>query len=73
VPEGATTLRYTARKPNSSSTAGTPISIQRKKGISTPSCERMKPSPIRLGGVPTGVARPPIEAANDVINMSPVA
>lgn len=52
---------------------GTPISIQRKKGISTPSWERMKPSPMTFGGVPTGVARPPIQAANDVISMSAVA
>ena len=33
----------------------------------------MKPRPIRLGGVPIGVASPPIDAANDVISMSAVA
>ncbi len=54
----------------SSRTIGTPISIQRKNPMSTPSWERMKPSPIRFGGVPTGVASPPMDAANDVISMS---
>ncbi len=29
--------------------------------------------PIRLGGVPTGVASPPTDAANEVISMSAVA
>ena len=29
--------------------------------------------PIRLGGVPTGVARPPTEAPNDVISIIPMA
>ena len=33
----------------------------------------MNPSPITFGGVPTGVASPPIEAANDVISISAVA
>jgi len=32
----------------------------------------MKPIPIRLGGVPTGVARPPIEAAKAVESKSRV-
>ena len=58
---------------NSTSTTGTPISIHWKNGTSTPSCTRMKPRPMTLGGVPTGVASPPIEAANDVISISAVA
>ena len=33
----------------------------------------MRPMPIRLGGVPTGVARPPTEAPNDVISIIPMA
>ncbi len=33
----------------------------------------MKPMPMRLGGVPTGVASPPMDAANEVISISPVA
>src|SRR5688500_948048 len=52
---------------------GTPTSIQLKNGISTPSRDRMKPSPITFGGVPTGVARPPTDAANEVISMRAVA
>jgi hypothetical protein len=32
----------------------------------------MKPMPMTLGGVPTGVARPPIDAANEVISISAV-
>ena len=35
--------------PNSTSTAGTPISIQWRKLISTPSRERMKPDPDHIG------------------------
>src|SRR6186997_368538 len=57
---------------NSSRTAGTPISIHLRKLMSTPSWERMNPIPLTLGGVPTGVARPPIEAANEVISISAV-
>ena len=30
----------------------------------------MNPIPITLGGVPTGVARPPIEAAKEIMSMS---
>ena len=33
----------------------------------------MNPRPITFGGVPIGVASPPIEAANDVISINPVA
>ena len=29
----------------------------------------MKPMPIRFGGVPTGVAMPPTDAANDVTSI----
>jgi hypothetical protein len=73
TPAGATALRYTYRKVNRTRTMGTPTSIQLKKGISTRSWERMKPRPMTLGGVPTGVASPPTEAANEVISMSAVA
>ena len=33
---------------------------------------RMKPRPMTFGGVPMGVARPPTDAANDVISISAV-
>jgi hypothetical protein len=52
---------------------GTPIVIQRKKEISTPTRVRMKPRPITFGGVPTGVASPPTDAAKLVISIRPVA
>ena len=34
-----------------------------------PPSRAMQPMPIRLGGVPTGVAMPPTDAANDVISI----
>ena len=52
---------------------GIPISNHWKKVTSTPSGERMNPIPIRLGGVPTRVVSPPIEAANEVISISALA
>src|SRR5688572_24187129 len=52
---------------------GAPIIAHLKKGNSTPTMRRMKPSPMTLGGVPMGVASPPMEAENDVISMSAVA
>ena len=54
-------------------TTGTPISNHWKNVISTPSWDRMKPMPIRFGGVPTGVASPPTEAANEVMSIKAVA
>ena len=33
----------------------------------------MAPIPMRLGGVPMGVAKPPTEAAKAVMSMSPAA
>ena len=52
---------------------GAPIMTHLKNGNSTPTMLRMNPKPITLGGVPIGVAKPPIEAANDVISIRPVA
>jgi hypothetical protein len=54
----------------SSATTGTPSAIQVKNGTSKPTSRRMKPMPIRFGGVPTGVPSPPIDAPNDVESSS---
>ncbi len=54
----------------STSMIGTPIAIHEKNGTSTPVSRRRKPIPIRLGGVPTGVAMPPIDAPNDADRRS---
>jgi hypothetical protein len=54
-------------------TMGVPIIAHLKKGNSTPMSWRMKPRPMTFGGVPMGVASPPMEAANEVINIRPVA
>ena len=40
---------------------GTAISIHSTNEIRTPSCSPMNPMAMMLGGVPTGVAMPPIE------------
>ena len=69
-PAGATAGRYRQRKANSTSTTGTPTRHHWKKGISIPSSERMKPIPMTLGGVPTGVASPPTDAAYEIISIS---
>ena len=45
------------------SSMGTASDIQRKKEISTPASERIRPMAIRFGGDPTGVPMPPIDAA----------
>ena len=52
---------------------GAPIRHHSKKLMWTPSCSRMKASPITFGGVPIGVARPPIDAANATQRNKPVA
>ncbi len=70
IPAGATARRYRQRKAKSTSTTGTPMRHHLKNGISTPTSERMKPMPMTLGGVPTGVASPPTEAANEIISIS---
>ena len=54
-------------------TMGAPIIVHLKNGNSTPTMRRMKPSPMTFGGVPMGVASPPIDAENDVISISAVA
>ena len=56
----------------STSTTGTPSAIQEKNGRATPASRRTKPTPIRFGGVPTGVPSPPIDAANDAERRSAV-
>lgn len=48
-------------------TVETPIIIHVKNGNSVPLSCLMKPSPITLGRVPIGVARPPMDAAKHVI------
>ena len=58
---------------NSTVTTGTPNSIHLRKLILICNSCWMKPRPITFGGVPMGVARPPIEAAKLVIRASPVA
>jgi hypothetical protein len=50
----------------STATSGTPTAHQPRNETCTPICARMKPSPIRLGGVPIGVASPPTLDANAV-------
>ena len=45
-------------------TTGMPTRHHSKKEMSTPSCWRIKPRPIRFGAVPIGVASPPMEAEN---------
>ena len=62
----------------SSTTIGTPIRHHSKNvtSIAAPSLVtsfRMKFNPITFGGVPIGVASPPIDAANEVISINPVA
>ena len=57
----------------SRATSGSPMAHQPGKEISTPSWLRMKPSPIRLGGVPIGVASPPSDEAKATQSKSPVA
>ena len=47
--------------------------IQRKKEMFIPRVVRMIPIPIRLGGVPTGVPIPPIEAPYAIMSIIPVA
>jgi len=54
----------------STATIGTPSAIQEKNGRGTCSSRRMKPMPIKFGGVPTGVPRPPIEAAKALESSS---
>ncbi len=44
-----------------------------RKVTGRPPSRAMKPSPIRFGGVPTGVAMPPTEAANDVTSIMLIA
>ena len=53
-------------------TTGTPISIHLKKEISVPVIWRINPKPMTFGGVPIGVASPPIEAAKEVISIRAV-
>ena len=50
--------------------AGTPMAIHWKNVISTSAKRCSMPMPMRLGGVPTGVPIPPMEAANDVMSIA---
>ena len=52
-----------ASSANSTSDTGKPSSIHSKKGMRRPAIVSIMPSPIRLGGLPTGVAKPPTVAA----------
>ncbi len=54
-------------------TIGTPIAIHWKKSMWTCVMRSIMPMPIRFGGVPTGVAMPPIEAPNEVISIIAMA
>ena len=48
---------------NMSTTIGKAVITQSKKLILTPVSSSMKPIPMRLGGVPMGVSKPPTPAA----------
>ena len=52
---------------------GTPTIIHPVKDTSMPAVVRSSPTPIRFGGVPTGVPMPPIVAANDVTSIIAIA
>ena len=52
---------------------GTPIAHQARNDTSTPSSLRMKARPMRFGGVPIGVARPPMLEAKATASINPVA
>src|SRR5258706_11989193 len=65
--------RSNSIQPISSAQSGTPSAIHEKNGRSRPSSRRMKPSPIRFGGVPTRVPIPPIDAPNELASKSAVA
>jgi hypothetical protein len=52
---------------------GTPSVIHSKNDTRCPASRSSMPTPMRLGGVPTGVPIPPIDAANDVISIIAIA
>jgi hypothetical protein len=54
---------------NINAAAGTPSTIQCTNVTWIPANRSSIPMPIRFGGVPTGVATPPIDAPNDVISI----
>ena len=51
--------RTAASATNISAQMGSAISIQSRKPIRSPVASSISPRPIRFGGVPTGVSRPP--------------
>ena len=52
---------------------GTPTNIQSVNDTLMPAVVRSRPSPIRFGGVPTGVPMPPIVAENEVTSIIAIA
>jgi hypothetical protein len=73
VPARQNQFRYVASQRYRTTTTGTPIMHHLKNGNSIPSALRMYPNPMMFGGVPIGVASPPIDAEKLVISISPVA
>src|SRR5687768_13372157 len=73
MPRDLGTRNHNTSEPIVTTTMGTPTNIHPVNDTLMPAVVRSRPTPIRFGGVPTGVPMPPIVAANDVTSIIAIA